>query len=59
MRRKFSRRKFLAAAGVALPALLMGHAAWVEPKLYVNPGIGWFTLPLRFNCRPELTVFEI
>jgi len=26
--------------------------------LYVNPGIGWFPLPLRFNCRPELTVFE-
>ncbi len=27
--------------------------------LYVNPGIGWFPLPIRFNCRPEITVFEI
>lgn len=27
--------------------------------LYVNPGIGWFVTPLRFNCPPELTVFDI
>jgi uncharacterized protein len=27
--------------------------------LYVNPGIGWFHLNLRFNCRPEITVIEI
>ena len=27
--------------------------------LYVNPGIGWFYLNLRFNCRPEVTVFEV
>jgi predicted MPP superfamily phosphohydrolase len=27
--------------------------------LYVNPGIGCFYLNVRFNCRPELTVFEI
>lgn len=27
--------------------------------LYVNPGIGWFPWPIRFRCRPELTVFEI
>lgn len=27
--------------------------------LYVNPGIGWFPLPVRFNCRPEITVIEI
>jgi len=27
--------------------------------LYVNPGIGWMTTPIRFNCRPEITVFEI
>ena len=26
--------------------------------LYVNPGIGWFPVPIRFNCRPEITVFE-
>jgi predicted MPP superfamily phosphohydrolase len=28
-------------------------------RLYVNPGIGWFPIPIRFNCRPEITVFEI
>ena len=27
--------------------------------LYVNPGIGWFPFPIRFNCRPEITVIEI
>jgi predicted MPP superfamily phosphohydrolase len=27
--------------------------------LYVNPGIGWFYAPLRFRCRPELTLFEL
>ncbi len=27
--------------------------------LYVNPGIGWYPFPIRFNCRPEITVFEI
>jgi predicted MPP superfamily phosphohydrolase len=27
--------------------------------LYVNPGIGWFYLNVRFNCRPEVTVFEV
>lgn len=27
--------------------------------LYVNPGLGWFPFPIRFNCRPELTVIEL
>jgi hypothetical protein len=27
--------------------------------LYVNPGIGWLVTPIRFNCRPEITVFDI
>jgi predicted MPP superfamily phosphohydrolase len=27
--------------------------------LYVNSGIGWYPLPIRFNCRPEITVVEI
>jgi predicted MPP superfamily phosphohydrolase len=27
--------------------------------LYVNAGIGWFPVPIRFNCRPEVTVFEL
>jgi hypothetical protein len=27
--------------------------------LYVNPGIGTFYLDVRFNCRPEVTVFDV
>jgi predicted MPP superfamily phosphohydrolase len=27
--------------------------------LYVNPGIGWFPVPIRFNCRPEITIVEL
>jgi len=27
--------------------------------LYVNPGLGWYPVPIRFNCRPEITVFEV
>jgi len=27
--------------------------------LYVNPGIGWFPVPIRFNCRPEITLIQI
>ncbi len=27
--------------------------------LYVNAGIGYFHLNVRFNCRPEITVFEL
>ena len=27
--------------------------------LYVNPGLGWYITPIRFHCRPEITVFEI
>ena len=27
--------------------------------MYVNPGIGWYPIPVRFNCRPEITLIEI
>jgi predicted MPP superfamily phosphohydrolase len=27
--------------------------------LYVTSGIGWFPLPVRFNCRPEIVVVEV
>jgi len=27
--------------------------------LNVSSGIGWYPIPVRFNCRPEITVFEI
>ncbi len=28
-------------------------------KIYVNRGIGFSTLPVRLNCRPELTIFHL
>ncbi|MGN6643531.1 MAG: metallophosphoesterase [Verrucomicrobiota bacterium] len=37
----------------------MGMFQTAAGPLYVNPGIGWFPVPIRFNCRPEVTVFEI
>jgi predicted MPP superfamily phosphohydrolase len=27
--------------------------------LYVSSGIGWYPIPVRFNCRPEITMFEL
>lgn len=30
-----------------------------ESELYVSRGIGNSVLPIRFNCRPELAIFEI
>ncbi len=27
--------------------------------LYVTSGIGWFPLPVRFNCRPEIVLVEV
>jgi uncharacterized protein len=38
---------------------VMGLFETAAGPLYVNPGIGWFPVPIRFNCRPEITVFEI
>jgi hypothetical protein len=38
---------------------VMGLFDTAAGPLYVNPGIGWFPVPIRFNCRPEITVFEI
>ncbi len=37
----------------------MGMFRTPAGPLYVNPGIGWFPVPIRLNCRPEITVFEI
>ena len=36
----------------------LGRFNTLAGPLYVNPGIGTFYLDARFNCRPELTVFE-
>ena len=38
---------------------VMGLFRTQAGPLYVNPGIGWFPVPIRFNCRPEITVIEI
>ena len=37
----------------------MGLFHTASGPLYVNPGLGWFPVPIRFNCRPEITVFEV
>jgi uncharacterized protein len=37
----------------------MGWFETAAGPLYVNPGIGTFYVDVRFNCRPEVTVFEI
>jgi uncharacterized protein len=37
----------------------MGWFDTSSGPLYVNPGIGWFPVPIRFNCRPEITVFDL
>lgn len=37
----------------------LGLFQTVNGPLYVNPGIGWFPVPVRFRCRPEITVIEI
>lgn len=34
------------------------HQTPVGP-LYVNPGLGWFLVPARFACRPEVTVIDL
>ncbi|HWH70958.1 MAG TPA: hypothetical protein VNT26_16335, partial [Candidatus Sulfotelmatobacter sp.] len=37
----------------------MGLFQTARGPLYVNPGLGWFPVPIRFNCRPEITVLEV
>jgi len=37
----------------------MGPFQTPSGPLYVNAGIGYFRLNVRFNCRPEITVVEI
>jgi predicted MPP superfamily phosphohydrolase len=37
----------------------MGLFQTAAGPLYVNPGIGWYPVPIRLNCRPEITVFEV
>lgn len=28
-------------------------------KLHVSPGLGWWFIPVRFCCRPEITILEL
>lgn len=37
----------------------LGHYETTGGPLYVNPGIGTYRLPFRFNCPPELTAITI
>jgi len=50
--------------GTYLPealALLSGIKSplYGVPGNHVNPDIGWYHVPIRFNCRPEITVFDM
>ena len=36
-----------------------GHYDSLGGPLYVNVGVGTYLIPVRFNCRPELTVVRI
>jgi predicted MPP superfamily phosphohydrolase len=37
----------------------MGLFQTESGPMCVNPGLGWFPIPVRFNCRPEITLFEL
>lgn len=43
----------------AVGAYDMGLFHTPSGPLYVNPGIGYFPVRARFNCRPEITLIEI
>jgi uncharacterized protein len=38
---------------------LKGWVAEQNSMMYVNRGIGMLTLPFRFRCRPEITLFSV
>ncbi len=37
----------------------LGHYQIGDLQLYTNPGVGVITLPIRFDCPPEITVFTL
>ncbi len=37
----------------------LGHYNIGNLQLYTNPGVGVITLPIRFDCPPEITVFTL
>jgi len=40
-------------------AVRSGHVSNCIRATLRQPGLGWYPVPLRFNCRPEITVFEL
>lgn len=36
-----------------------GHFQTPAGPLYVSAGVGWFYFPVRFNCRPEIILFQL
>lgn len=38
---------------------LKGWFSEENSRMYVNRGIGMLTLPFRFRCRPEITIFKV
>ncbi len=39
--------------------LMRGHAQFGSTHLYVNRGLGTIIVPLRYGCRPEISVLEL
>jgi predicted MPP superfamily phosphohydrolase len=60
---KLTRRKFIVTALLATPLVVgaddLGLFHTKSGPLYVTSGIGWFPIPVRFNCRPEIVLVEV
>jgi predicted MPP superfamily phosphohydrolase len=39
--------------------LLRGHGRYGPTQMYVNRGLGTVLIPIRYRCRPEITVLEL
>jgi len=39
--------------------LLRGHGRYGPTQIYVNRGLGTVLIPIRYRCRPEITVLEL
>lgn len=50
---------FVKADAVHVDGWIESERAQPGNRLYVNRGIGFSTLPLRINCMPEITVFNL
>jgi len=54
-------QKTASRSGIPRASLIYGLGLFqtASGPLCMNAGIGCFHLNVRFNCRPEITVFEI